>query len=88
MPVEIDKKPQGIARTAKVLYLDCELSNNQFQLRYCDKTTGARHIFPENLLRAEIRPEAIDPKTYEESIIRDIDGYDHCPTCPHRPLAL
>ncbi len=64
---------EEIARTAKVLYLDCELSDKQFQLRYCDKTTGARHIFPENLLRAEIRPEAIDPKTYEESIIRDIE---------------
>ena len=64
---------EEIARTAKVLYLDCELSDKQFQLRYCDKTTGARHIFPENLLRAEIRPEAIDPNTYEESIIRDIE---------------
>ena len=72
---------EEIARTAKVLYLDCELSDKQFQLRYCDKTTGARHIFPENLLRAEIRPEAIDPKTYDESIIRDIDGYVF-PTVP------
>src|SRR5574344_2657152 len=29
-----------IARTQKVLYVDCELSDKQFQLRYCDKTTG------------------------------------------------
>ena len=50
------QESQEIARTAKVLYLDCELSDKQFQLHYCDKTTGARHIFPENILRAEIRP--------------------------------
>ncbi len=62
-----------IARSEKVLYLDCELSDKQFQLRYTDKTTGLLHIFPENLYRSYIRPEAIDYKTYEDSIIKDIE---------------
>lgn len=35
-----------IARTRNVLYVDCELSDKQFQLRYCNPDTGERHIFP------------------------------------------
>ncbi len=62
-----------IARTQKVLYLDCELSDKQFQLRYTDRETGLLHFFPDNLLRAELRPEAIDMKNYEENIIKDIE---------------
>ena len=29
------------------LYVDCELSDKQFQLRYTDKESGQRHIFPD-----------------------------------------
>ncbi len=63
-----------IARTHKVLYVDCELSDKQFQLRYCDAETGTRHIFPEGLYRAEVNPYAIGEQGYEEAIIKDIEA--------------
>jgi len=62
-----------IARTHNVLLVDCELSDKQFQLRYCNPETGQRHIFPDGLLRAEVNPYAIGVQGYEESIIRDIE---------------
>ena len=63
-----------IARTRNVLYVDCELSDKQFQLRYCTPETGERHIFPEGLYRAEINPYAIGAEGYEEHIINDIEA--------------
>lgn len=63
-----------IARTRNVLYVDCELSDKQFQLRYCNPETGERHIFPEGLYRAEINPYAIGAEGYEEHIINDIEA--------------
>lgn len=63
-----------IARTRNVLYVDCELSDKQFQLRYCNQETGERHIFPEGLLRAEVNPYAIGAQSYEETIISDIES--------------
>ena len=35
-----------IATTEPVLYVDCELSEKQFQLRYTDKESGIMHKFP------------------------------------------
>ena len=63
-----------IAKERPVLYLDCELSEKQFQLRYSDRETGLLHEFPENFYRAEINPAAIDPKHYEEQILKDIEN--------------
>ena len=63
-----------IARTDKVLYVDCELSDKQFQLRYFNTETGTRHIFPENFLRAEIVPEAIRAENYEENFFANIES--------------
>ena len=63
-----------IAQERRILYLDCELSEKQFQLRYTDKDTGILHGFPDNFLRAEINPAAIDPKHYEEQILKDIEN--------------
>lgn len=62
-----------IARTRKVLYVDCELSDKQFQLRYTDRDTGVLHAFPETLIRAEINPAKMDMKNFEEQIINDIE---------------
>lgn len=62
-----------IARTRKVLYVDCELSDKQFQLRYTDRETGVLHAFPDNLIRAEINPAKMDMKNFEEQIINDIE---------------
>lgn len=62
-----------IAADRPVLYLDCELSEKQFQLRYTDKETGLLHEFPPYFFRAEINPAAIDPKQYEEMILKNIE---------------
>lgn len=62
-----------IAQTRKVLYVDCELSDKQFQLRYTDRETGVLHAFPDNLIRAEINPAKMDMKNFEEQIINDIE---------------
>lgn len=62
-----------VAHSQPVLYVDCELSDKQFQLRYTDEETGLRHIFHDKLLRAEIRPEAINAQNYEDDIINNIE---------------
>ena len=62
-----------ISQTRNVLYVDSELSDKQFQLRYTNSETGERHIFPDGLLRAEVNPYAIGAQGYEEAIIRDIE---------------
>ncbi len=70
-----------IARTRNVLYVDCELSDKQFQLRYCNPETGERHIFPDGLLRAEVNPYAIGAQGYEEAIIHDIEEAARIKNC-------
>lgn len=62
-----------IARLRNVLYVDCELSDKQFQLRYTDRESGMLHEFPESLIRAEINPSKMDMKNFEEQIITDIE---------------
>lgn len=62
-----------IARLRNVLYVDCELSDKQFQLRYTDRETGKLHEFPDSLIRAEINPAKMDMKNFEEQIIGDIE---------------
>lgn len=62
-----------IAHFQNVLYVDCELSDKQFQLRYTDPETGALYEFPERLTRAEINPEKMSLKNFEEEIIKNIE---------------
>ena len=73
---------EEIAREQKVLYIDCELSAKQFQMRYTNKETGSVHLFPENFLRAEIDPELIVGTDMEAAILQSIqqaanDGITH-----------
>ena len=63
-----------ISRYRKVLYVDCELSEKQFQLRYTSKEIGFRYVFSDNFYRAEIDPENIGIQNYEEAIIKDIES--------------
>ena len=63
---------EAIAREHKVLYIDCELSAKQFQMRYTNKETGSVHVFPENFLRAEIDPDLIVGTNLEEAILQSI----------------
>ena len=62
-----------IARTRKVLYIDCEMSDKQFQLRYTDEFTGETHSFPSGFLRAEIDPMYAMPKNAEELMLQHIE---------------
>jgi len=63
-----------IASIRRVLLVDCELTDKQFQMRYTDSETGLIHIFPEGLYRAEINPVTLDVKDYEEKIIKNIEA--------------
>ena len=63
-----------IASTRRVLLVDCELTDKQFQMRYTDAETGHIHIFPEGLYRAEINPITLDVNDYEEKIIKNIEA--------------
>lgn len=64
---------EEIARTEKVLVVDLELSEKQFEMRYTDKDTGQIHVFPDNFLRAEIDPELIIGANLEEEILASIE---------------
>ena len=63
-----------IASTRRVLLVDCELTDKQFQMRYTDQETGLIHVFPEGLYRAEINPISLDVNDYEEKIIKNIEA--------------
>ena len=62
-----------IALTRPVLYIDCELSDKQFQMRYTDQATGYMHPFPPQLYRAEIDPLSVAVKDYEALILGHIE---------------
>ena len=64
---------EAVARENTVLYLDCELSAKQFQMRYVEEN-GPRtiHRFPDTLLRAEIRPEDIVDTNLEDAILESV----------------
>ena len=64
---------EEIARTEKVLVVDLELSEKQFEMRYTDRDTGQIHVFPDNFLRAEIDPELIVGADLEEEILASIE---------------
>lgn len=62
-----------IAENQKVLYLDCELSSKQFQMRYSNSETQQMHFFPENFLRATIAPERLREGDFCENFIDDME---------------
>ena len=63
---------EDVALDSKVLYLDCELSSKQFQMRYVDEQACTIHRFPDTLLRAELRPEDIVDTDLEQAILDSI----------------
>lgn len=64
---------EEIARTEKVLIVDCELSTKQFQMRYTNLENGTAHIFPDNFLRAEIDPDLLDDVALEDAIFDSVE---------------
>ena len=61
-----------IARTDNVLYLDFELSDKQFQLRYTDEH-GYLYTFPEKLYRVSLDCNSLLEADFEEAIIGSIE---------------
>lgn len=64
---------EDIARKEKVYYLDLELADKQFQMRYTDPDTGAVHVFPPGFMRAEVDPELIGGADLEQEILDSIE---------------
>ena len=64
---------EEIALEEKVLYIDCELSGKQFQMRYTDEETNARHIFPANFYRAEIDTAVLDGIDLSDAVLKSIE---------------
>ena len=64
---------EDIAWVEKVVYIDLELSDKQFQLRYFDRTTGEMHKFPSNFIRAEVDLDLVTGTDLEQAIIDSIE---------------
>ena len=64
---------EDIAWTEKVYYLDLELADKQFQMRYTAPDTGAVHVFPPGFMRAEVDPELIGGADLEQEILDSIE---------------
>jgi predicted ATP-dependent serine protease len=60
-----------LAKKYKVLYLDFELSDKQFELRYSDYNHKNHYQFPKNFLRAEINPDSDPPKGKFEEFLNE-----------------
>lgn len=61
------------AQKQKVLYLDFELSDKQFEIRYSNNYTD-HYLFPEYFFRAEIDPEADIPEgKFEENLYSSME---------------
>lgn len=54
----------------KILYIDFELTDKQFQMRYTNKETGKMHVFNDNFLRAEVNS---DEEISDEIIMASIE---------------
>ena len=63
---------ESIARKRKVVIVDCEQSSKQFQKRYTNDDTGSTHLFPENLLRAEVDSELLDTVDQDQAILDSV----------------
>ena len=64
---------EEISRNRRVLYVDCELSDKQFQMRYYSEERDVTHKFPDSLYRATIAPGGTVAGSYEDAIISHIE---------------
>ncbi len=64
---------EEIAWKEPLLFIDLELADKQFQMRYTDPVTNQVHMFPDNFERAEIDPEPIVGEDLEEAILDSIE---------------
>ena len=56
-----------------MLFIDCELSNKQFEMRYTDEETNERHVFTVHFLRAEIDPASLEGVDMSEAVLQSIE---------------
>ena len=63
---------EEISRYYKVFYIDLELSQKQFQLRFTGPD-GAFHFFQDNFVRAEVDPDYITQEDFEVGILDSIE---------------
>lgn len=64
---------EQISQKRPVLYVDCELTDKQFQLRYSNTEDGVYHTFPKAFYRATIAPERIGSGNFEDNLLKDIE---------------
>ena len=64
---------EEIAWREPLLFIDLELADKQFQMRYTDPVTNQVHMFPDNFERAEIDPELIVGEDLEQAILDSIE---------------
>lgn len=65
---------ETIAKSKPVLYIDGELTDKQFQLRYTNPDTKRLHSFPDMFYRASVsEPDYNDNLDYEERLMGDIE---------------
>ena len=62
-------RPEALSHT----YIDCELSDKQFQLRYTSEDGRETHVFPPGFFRAEIDPMFVMPRNAEEVMLQHIE---------------
>ena len=70
LAVQIAKE---IANSQPVVYLDCELSDKQFQQRYSSPEGDILHKFPEQLFIAKVAPEKIGDGDFERTLLINIE---------------
>lgn len=64
---------EELAHYGRVLYIDCELSDAQWEARYADREAGIYHRFPETLDRAQINLVDMDGLNIQEEMLRQIE---------------
>ena len=67
---------EDIAKSKPVLYVDCELSDKQFQIRYTSKEDHSLHVFPDMFYRGSISPDGLEQIdiSYEDLIMNNIEA--------------
>ena len=64
---------EELAHYGRVLYIDCELSDSQWESRYADREAGRYHSFPESLDRAQVNLVDFQGANIQEEMLKQIE---------------
>ena len=64
---------EEIARYEPILYIDCELSCKQYERRSTDRETGKQHVYPSNLLRAQIDKNIVGTTPLADAVYTSLE---------------